>query len=222
MNSEDVKCVDEGKRRKQHIISFYEECVSGGGRPLIKFDDFTQAYLLEQFFICTRKKHFHYCKSAPEAQDRLPDDSNYTLYTRAKKLGIRFKITKQKTRIHGVSYYCSIPVYKFTNHKNLPATGFYTFFTKETWCGQKHTLKYGWQESTIDSIAQTYNNFDRYRGHIKEIYEWRACSKTPSGSGQRIIILQIGNELFLPSVDVELYFIGKKETRFTYGGLKHS
>ncbi|XP_031340996.1 uncharacterized protein LOC116169109 [Photinus pyralis] len=90
--------------------------------------------------------------------------------------------------------------------KRYRETGWNLFFTDETWCGANHSKKFGWVEYIT---PENRDSFNQYRGTIQEINGYRGGIKRPSGAGQRIIILDIGNENgFLPGCSK--CFIGKK------------
>lgn len=191
-----------------------KQCVLRG-RPKIELDHFTLCVIRRTIFDFYVKKIFPTIEllltSLKENMPDFPDISKSTLYRRVKKLGFRFrKLNKKPVLMESSSIAASRRTY-LQDVRHLRSTGYKIFYTDETWCGQNHTLKRGWQESVIDSLNKEFNNFDQYRAHIQEIYGWRGGFKTPSGSGKRIIVLHIGNEDgFLPGA--ELCFIGKKGT----------
>lgn len=205
------------KENKENLTSpttRKKQCVQRG-RPKIAFDDFTLGIIRRSIFDFYMNKMFPTIEALlaklKESMPDFPDVSKSTLYRRVKNLGFRFKKLNRKPVLMESHVIAASRRTYLENIKNLRSHGYKIFYTDETWCGQNHTLKYGWQENVIDSLNKEYNNFDQYRAHLQEIYGWRGGFKTPSGAGKRIIILHIGSEEgFLQGG--ELCFIGKKGT----------
>lgn len=191
-----------------------KQCVRRG-RTKIELDDFTlnvirrtiHDFYLAKMFPTIKNLHQKLISSLPD----FPEMSSKTLLNIVKSIGFSFqKITKKPILMESLEVAATRHTY-LRKIRNLRSEGYKIFYTDETWCSQNHTTTYCWQENVIDSLNKNFNNYDQYRGHIQQIYGWRGGFKTPSGAGDRIIILHIGSEDgFLEGG--ELCFVGKKNT----------
>lgn len=184
------------------------------GRPKIDIDQFTIGVIRRTIYNFFIEKTFPTIeKLKSKLEDIIPDlpsMSQTKLRQIVNSIGFRFKkLNRKPVLMESVRIAASRHAY-LRRIRRLRENGYEIFYTDETWCGQNHTMKYAWQENIVEALNQ-HNNYDQYRNHLQEVFGWRGGFKTPSGSGQRVIILHIGSERgFLKGA--QLCFVGKKGT----------
>lgn len=164
------------------------------GRRKIEMDEFLQGvirrnilnfYLEKRFPTITELHH----KLEDEAGD-IPEFSNSTLLRWVKKLQFSYKKLNNKPILMEQDSIAAKRADFLYAIKRYRDSGWTIYYTDETWCGANHSRKFGWVERVN---PERRDNFDLYRGGIQEVNGYRGGIKRPSGSGQRVIILHIGN-----------------------------
>ena len=180
--NENEENTSPGSRKKQ--------CVRRG-RPKIQLDDFTLGtirrsihdFYINKIFPTIKNLHTKLVENMAD----FPEMLRSTLLKIVKSLGFRYKkLNKKPVLMESVTVAASRHTF-LRKMRELRSQGYKIFFTDETWCGQNHRMRYGWQENVLDALENNFDNYDQYRGHIQQIYGWRGGFKTPSGDGKWII-----------------------------------
>jgi len=202
-----VKRTCKEKRDSGNLTSPMKKGKSG--RSQVVFDEFLQGVIrrtVMDFYI--RREYPTVDKLLSHLKkhvDGFPDISSRTFLRRLRKMGYRHKkFSKKPILMESADTAAKRNLY-LRNVRRLRQQGWTIFYTDETWCGANHSKKFGWQEQVV---SEDINNYNSYR-NVPQVNGWRGGILTPSGAGQRVIILHIGSENgFL--YGGEKCFIGKK------------
>jgi transposase len=211
INTRTVKRVTSEERKSDAVSSAKER----SGRPKLQCDEFLQGVIRRTILNFYLQRRFPTIKEVhqklKEDINDLPEFSDMTLYRWVKQLNFSYKKLNNKPILMEQNAVAAKRAEFLYDIKRYRENFWQIFYTDETWCGANHSRKFGWVEK-VDPTKR--DNFDQYRGGIQEINGFRGGIKQPSGSGQRVIILHIGNEHGFLEGCLKC-FIGKKNLAST-------